>query len=222
MKEYHLFRAEAIKNDSINFEVMKRGFISRTSKIFQKMTALNMVMCYTVKSGATTGNVARVKTHQEFRYLVAFSSFNDLTKEIRSTILDLFILCLIKSKPLFYSVEQSWSFGTQQNIGMGVIANIRITFPPLNEQEKIAQFLDYKTKQIDELIKKKETLIEKLDEKRTSLISHAVTKGLDSSVPMKDSGIEWLGDIPKHWKRIPFRWCCYITEGQVESYTTKI
>jgi type I restriction enzyme S subunit len=78
---------------------------------------------------------------------------------------------------------------------------IPLTFPPLNEQEKIAQFLDYKTKQIDELIKKKETLIEKLDEKRTAIISHAVTKGLDSSVPMKDSGIEWLGDIPKHWKR---------------------
>lgn len=77
--------------------------------------------------------------------------------------------------------------------------------PSLNEQEKIAQFLDYKTKQIDELIKKKETLIEKLDEKRTALISHAVTKGLDSSVPMKDSGIEWLGEIPKHWKIIPIK-----------------
>ncbi|NTW19486.1 MAG: restriction endonuclease subunit S [Nostocales cyanobacterium W4_Combined_metabat2_030] len=87
---------------------------------------------------------------------------------------------------------------------------IPLTFPPLNEQEKIAQFLDYKTKQIDELIKKKETLIEKLDEKRTAIISHAVTKGLDSSVPMKDSGVEWLGDIPKHWevKRLRYIGSC--------------
>ncbi|MFM6005500.1 MAG: restriction endonuclease subunit S, partial [Sphaerospermopsis kisseleviana] len=80
------------------------------------------------------------------------------------------------------------------------ISNLFFTFPPLDEQEKIARFLDYKTKQIDELIAKKETLIEKLDEKRTSLISHAVTKGLDVNVLMKDSGIEWLGDIPNHWE----------------------
>ncbi|MFM7372000.1 MAG: restriction endonuclease subunit S, partial [Sphaerospermopsis kisseleviana] len=91
---------------------------------------------------------------------------------------------------------------------MGIIANIRITFPPLEEQEKIARFLDYKTKQIDELIAKKETLIEKLDEKRTSLISHAVTKGLDVNVSMKDSGIEWLGAIPEHWEVKSLRHIC--------------
>ncbi|MBE9050219.1 restriction endonuclease subunit S [Nostocales cyanobacterium LEGE 11386] len=78
--------------------------------------------------------------------------------------------------------------------------------PPLDEQEAIARFLDHKTKQIDDLITKKEALLEKLDEKRTALISHAVTKGLDPSVPMKDSGIEWLGKIPEHWemKRLKF------------------
>ncbi|MFM6135614.1 MAG: restriction endonuclease subunit S, partial [Sphaerospermopsis kisseleviana] len=86
------------------------------------------------------------------------------------------------------------------------LKSVFIPTPPLEEQKKIARFLDYKTKQIDDLIAKKETLIEKLDEKRTSLISHAVTKGLDVNVPMKDSGIEWLGDIPKHWevKRLKF------------------
>ncbi|QSV66414.1 MAG: restriction endonuclease subunit S [Aphanizomenon flos-aquae DEX188] len=89
----------------------------------------------------------------------------------------------------------------QPNFGPSHLAKTIISIPPLNEQEKIAQFLDYKTKQIDELIKKKETLIEKLDEKRTAIISHAVTKGLDSSVPMKDSGVEWLGEIPEHWEK---------------------
>ncbi|MFM6050265.1 MAG: restriction endonuclease subunit S, partial [Sphaerospermopsis kisseleviana] len=86
------------------------------------------------------------------------------------------------------------------------LKSVFIPTPPLEEQKKIARFLDYKTKQIDDLIAKKETLIEKLDEKRTSLISHAVTKGLDVNVQMKDSGIEWLGDIPKHWevKRLKF------------------
>ncbi|MBD2538660.1 restriction endonuclease subunit S [Coleofasciculus sp. FACHB-SPT36] len=83
---------------------------------------------------------------------------------------------------------------TQESLGQ-----TKVILLPLDEQEAIAQFLDYKTKQIDDLITKKETLIEKLDEKRTALISHAVTKGLDPSVPMKDSGIEWLGEIPEHW-----------------------
>jgi type I restriction enzyme S subunit len=111
-----------------------------------------------------------------------------------------FIYKFLQSKLYWDWVKSIFIQATIQNISAEKYSNLFITIPPLNEQEKIAQFLDYKTKQIDELIKKKETLIEKLDEKRTAIISHAVTKGLDSSVPMKDSCIEWLGEIPKHWK----------------------
>jgi type I restriction enzyme S subunit len=71
--------------------------------------------------------------------------------------------------------------------------------PPLEEQKAIARFLDFKTMQIDALIAKKRELLDKLGEKRTALISHAVTKGLDPSVPMKESGVPWLGIIPAHW-----------------------
>ncbi|MFN7203009.1 MAG: restriction endonuclease subunit S [Aphanizomenon sp.] len=111
----------------------------------------------------------------------------------------------------FINIVDSSTFGAKMpRASWDFIGNLFFIFPPLNEQEKIAQFLDYKTKQIDELIKKKETLIEKLDEKRTAIISHAVTKGLDSSVPIKDSGLEWLGDIPKHWevKRLRYIGSC--------------
>jgi type I restriction enzyme, S subunit len=104
---------------------------------------------------------------------------------------------------IFYSGQPYLGLGkmgTQLNLNTETVGGINIGFPPLDEQEKIARFLDYKTKQIDDLIAKKETLIEKLDEKRTSLISHAVTKGIDVNVPMKDSGIEWLGEIPQHWE----------------------
>jgi type I restriction enzyme S subunit len=111
-----------------------------------------------------------------------------------------FIYKFLQSKLYWDWVKSIFIQATIQNISAEKYSNLFITIPPLNEQQKIAQFLDYKTKQIDELIKKKETLIEKLDEKRTAVISHAVTKGLDSSVPMKDSCIEWLGEIPKHWK----------------------
>ncbi|OBQ24022.1 MAG: hypothetical protein AN488_02770 [Anabaena sp. WA113] len=103
------------------------------------------------------------------------------------------------------NIQSLCTGSTALGIKASKLCLLKVVLPPLNEQEKIAQFLDYKTKQIDELIKKKETLIEKLDEKRTAIISHAVTKGLDSSVPIKDSGIEWLGDIPKHWKIIPIK-----------------
>ena len=68
--------------------------------------------------------------------------------------------------------------------------------PPLDEQAAIAAFLDRETAKIDALVFKKERLIELLQEKRTALISHTVTKGLDPNVLMKDSGVEWLGEIP--------------------------
>ena len=68
-----------------------------------------------------------------------------------------------------------------------------------SEQTQIARFLDHETARIDALIKEQQRLIELLKEKRQAVISHAVTKGLDPTVPMKDSGVEWLGDVPAHW-----------------------
>ena len=76
---------------------------------------------------------------------------------------------------------------------------LTIPSPPLTEQRAIAAFLDRETTKIDALVSKKERLIELLQEKRTALISHTVTKGLDPDGPMKDSGVEWLGEIPMHW-----------------------
>jgi type I restriction enzyme S subunit len=75
-----------------------------------------------------------------------------------------------------------------------------LVIPPLDEQRAIAAFLDGETERIDALIEKKEELIELLEEKRTALISRVVTKGLDENVEMKDSGVEWLGEIPKNWE----------------------
>ncbi|ENS0479248.1 TPA: restriction endonuclease subunit S [Klebsiella aerogenes] len=72
-------------------------------------------------------------------------------------------------------------------------------YPPLNEQTKISVFLDHETAKIDNLIEKQQQLIELLKEKRQAVISHAVTKGLNPDVPMKDSGVEWLGKVPEHW-----------------------
>jgi len=80
------------------------------------------------------------------------------------------------------------------------IATYELALPPEREQRRIAAFLDRETARIDALVAKKEWLIELLQEKRTVLITSAVTKGLDPTVPMKDSGVEWLGEIPAHWE----------------------
>lgn len=94
------------------------------------------------------------------------------------------------------------------------LVRIAAVEPPLDEQQAIAHFLDYKTAQIDALIAKKQALLAKLAEKRTALISHAVTKGLDPSVPMKDSGVEWLGEIPAHWRAKKAKYFATILRGK--------
>jgi type I restriction enzyme, S subunit len=100
------------------------------------------------------------------------------------------------------------SRAAQPHLNAEELGNTVIAIPPLDEQELIAHFLDRKTSQIDALIAKKEALLEKLDEKRTALISHAVTKGLDPNAPTEDSGVEWLGDIPEHWTPIKLEYLC--------------
>ena len=91
--------------------------------------------------------------------------------------------------------------------------NILIPIPTKNEQTTIANFLDRETAKIDTLIGKQEQLIELLQEKRQALISHAVTKGLDPNVKMKDSGVEWLGEVPEHWKEYRIDWIGTIIRG---------
>jgi type I restriction enzyme, S subunit len=101
----------------------------------------------------------------------------------------------------------------QPHLNAEELGNVLIAFPPLEEQKSIARFLDYKTAQIDALIAKKESLLKKLAEKRSALISQAVTKGLDPTVPMKDSGVEWLGEIPAHWKVGALGYMCNLVSG---------
>jgi len=90
---------------------------------------------------------------------------------------------------------------------------LELLIPPHEEQHAIADFLDRETAKIDGLVEKKERLIELLKEKRTALITHAVTKGLDPNVPMKDSGIEWLGQIPAHWDAVRLKYVGSLVAG---------
>lgn len=121
---------------------------------------------------------------------------------------------------LFY-VSQSHAFrrlgeaemygaGGQKRVPESFVKDLRHTLPNHEEQFAIAGFLDRETARIDALLAKKQRLIELLQEQRTALITCAVTKGLDPNAPMKDSGVEWLGEIPEHWEIKPFT--KYVTE----------
>jgi len=91
--------------------------------------------------------------------------------------------------------------------------------PPIKERLKIANFLDHETAKIDTLIEKQQQLIALLKEKRQAVISHAVTKGLNPDVPMRDSGVEWLGDVPEHWDVSQVGHCAFVTKLTGFEYT---
>ena len=108
------------------------------------------------------------------------------------------------------ALEELGQGSTFSELSTDSLGSFRIALPPLSEQRAIAAFLDRETAKIDALVAKKERLIDLLQEKRTALISHAVTRGLpadaaaqaglDPNVPMKASGVEWIGEIPAHWE----------------------
>ena len=101
-----------------------------------------------------------------------------------------------------------------QNLDTNYYFEENVVYPPIKEQKAIANFLDQKTAEIDGLIADKEKLIELLQEKRQAIISEAVTKGLNPNVKMKDSGIEWIGEIPEHWEVTKIKYLAFLKSGE--------
>lgn len=114
-----------------------------------------------------------------------------------------------QKKNLFWFTQTAIPQITVEEIGSNPIL-----LPSFEEQRTIAAFLDYETARIDRLVAQQQRLIELLKEKRQAVISHAVTKGLNPNAPMKDSGIEWLGQVPEHWKVGSLRWYLRVSSGE--------
>ncbi|EFN9747418.1 restriction endonuclease subunit S [Escherichia coli] len=102
----------------------------------------------------------------------------------------------------------------RDGLNLELLGDIQCPKPRNDESSKIALFLDHETAKIDNLIEKQQQLIELLKEKRQAVISHAVTKGLNPDVPMKDSGVEWLDEIPEHWRICKLKNLAKICNGQ--------
>lgn len=127
-------------------------------------------------------------------------------------------------KRIFDSIYAKSLFAVRANgltrVGLSQYAvdNVELPLPPSHEQLAIATFLDHETVKIDALIAEQQRLIELLQEKRQAVISHAVTKGLNPDAPMKDSGVEWLGEVPEHWSILPVWMLFFLGRGRVISH----
>ena len=194
--------AEAVKDGILDFNY-KRGYISlRDHERFKKKVSPKKDDIFIVKSGATTGNVGIVTTDEIFDIWSPLA----LIRSTKTLAIQKYIYFYLLSTLFKAQVEFNWSFGTQQNIGMGVIERIKVILPPISEQERIVEILDKKTAQLDKVKALLEEQIQKLKDYRASLIYETVTKGLDKNVPMKDSGVDWIGQIPQGWgvKRLKY------------------
>ena len=124
-----------------------------------------------------------------------------------------FLIWAINSDVVRINAELVSTGTTRIRISLGDLKKLKIPYPPLLEQKGIANFLDHETAKIDTLIEEQKTLIRLLQEKRQAVISHAVTKGLNPDVPLKDSGVEWLGQVPEHWQISPLKYLVQDTSG---------
>ena len=134
----------------------------------------------------------------------------------RQNYYDMYYLYLLQmgyKQKTFFHLGQGSSHLGRWRLPTDAFYGIEYPVPNKVEQTQIANFLDYETAQIDTLIEKQQTLIQLLKEKRQAVISHAVTKGLNPDAPMKDSGVEWLGEVPAHWELVPLKYLCRFSGG---------
>lgn len=194
---YPLITSKDISKGYIDFENVR--FISKEDylKISQRSNVnkgdLIMPMIGTV------GGCVLVDTEQKFaiKNIALFKEGNFNAKWLK------YFLDSELSKIQF---ELKKSGGVQDFVGLSTLRNLKILKLPLAEQTAIANYLDQQLGEIDALIAKQQQLLEKLAEQRTATITTAVTKGLNPTAPMKNSGVDWLGEVPEHWevKRLKF------------------
>jgi type I restriction enzyme S subunit len=201
--------AEAIKNNRIDFN-RRRGFISRElHELYSRKCKPQKNDIFIVKSGATTGNVAYVDVDFEFNIWSPLAVIR-----CRPGIVSYkFLFYQFQSESFRKQVELSWSFGTQENIGMGVLGRIKVILPLLPEQKLIAAYLDASCEAIDKALTSKQRQLETLDTLRKSIVQRTVTQGLNPQVKMKVVPMDGVGLVPEHWRVKQLRYCCQISYG---------
>ena len=201
---------QAYKNEKINSKT-ELGVGTCTEKEFENF-ALKKGQVIITKDSETADDIG-VPTFIEEDIENAVCGYHLAVLETNPNLKAEFLFRYIQSKNVCFFFETKSNGVTRFGLGKSAIENLVIPLPSESEQIHIARYLDDRARIIDKLISKKEKLIEKLKEKRQAIINEAVTKGLDLNAKMKESGIEWLGEVPERWNIIKLRYLCDITTG---------
>lgn len=184
-------------------KITLKGFREKNLKILKSGTLIYSIY-------ATLGRVAELKidavTNQAILGLILEEHVNKQFIKRYLESLERYILYLSSSN-------------TQNNLNAEKVKNIDLVMPEKKEQTAIAKFLDKKTAEIDSFIADKEKMILLLQEERQAIITEAVTKGLDPNVPLKNSGVEWIGEIPSHWEVSRIKYQAYINKNTLSENT---
>lgn len=174
-----------------SYQIVKPGFIIvRSTDLQNDKTSLRIG--YVCNEGIITSAYLglQVKGNNNDKYLYYFLHDWDITKEI-----------------------YRHGNGLRQSLSWNDLRDVNVLLPPLSEQDAIVRYLDSTTSNIDKAIAMQQKMIDLLNERKQIIIQNAVTKGLDENVEMKDSGVEWIGMIPKHWEILKLKRCAFIKTG---------
>lgn len=174
-----------------SYQIVKPGFIIvRSTDLQNDKTSLRIG--YVCNEGIITSAYLglQVKGNNNDKYLYYFLHDWDITKEI-----------------------YRHGNGLRQSLSWNDLRDVNVLLPPLSEQDAIVRYIDAATSKIDKAIAMQQKMIDLLNERKQIIIQNAVTKGLDENVEMKDSGVEWIGMIPKHWEILKLKRCASIKTG---------
>lgn len=188
-------RIESISGGRINNS--KVGFIAKTGSVEKYRLRKGDIQLSNINSLNIIGNCAIVESDEEI-----YAGMNLLHIRLKTNkVMPKYVWYQLRSPMFRERIEANAKPAINQaSIPASSLKQFGLICPPKDQQTKIATFLDRETAKIDLLIEKQQRLIELLEEKRQAVISHAVTKGLNPYARMKDSGVEWLGEVPAHWE----------------------
>lgn len=206
------FEFDYVDIGSVSFELgihktEKYTFQNAPSRA-RKIARLGDIIVSTVRTYLRAIDIINSGEKEKYIYSTGFAILSPL-----KNILSEFMIYICRSE---YFTNQVSIYSTGINypsINDTALKMINIVTPTLSEQQTIAAYLDQKCGEIDELITLQEEMITKLQSYKQSVITEAVTKGLDKNVPLKDSGIEWIGEIPKHWKITKVQYLAQLKSG---------
>lgn len=192
--DYMVTRIETISNGEIDYN--KVGYVEHDATLDCYRLKTNDILLSHINSLEMVGNCSIYRGEKNL-----YGGMNLLRLRPAKSVVPVFLFWWLKNDKFSLAIKMIAKHAINQvSVPILSLKDIPLPWPPTKEQLAIAAFLDRETERIDALIEKKQRQIELLQEKRTALISHAVTKGLNPDVKMKDSGIEWLGEIPEHWE----------------------